>query len=341
MLSEWHPVSGVQLTFPHSRTDWNYMLEEVVECYVQLALEISRRTKLLVVTPNVEETKNILEQHLPLDALQNIVYFSCDSNDTWARDHAFISVKKDEGKEISLMDYRFDGWGGKFDANLDNAINHKLYTAEILNGQYTDCLDFILEGGSIESDGKHTILTTSKCLLNPNRNKDYSKEDIEKRLAEDLGAKNILWLDYGYLAGDDTDSHIDTLARLCPNNTILYVACEDAKDEHYAELKNMEQQLKTFKNTENKPFILKALPMPEPIIFDGERLPATYANFLIMNETVLVPTYKQSEKDELVMRIIQETFKDYEIVGIDCTALIKQHGSLHCATMQYPKGVIN
>ncbi len=341
MLSEWHPVSGVQLTFPHSRTDWNYMLEEVMECYVQLAAEISRRTKLLIVTPKVEETQKILEQHLSPDALQDVVCFSCESNDTWARDHAFISVRNDETKEIFLMDYRFDGWGGKFDAHLDNAINRALHTANLLDGRYVDCLDFTLEGGSIESDGKGTILTTSKCLLNPNRNKDYSKKDIEKRLAEDLGAKNILWLDYGYLAGDDTDSHIDTLARLCPNNTILYVSCEDAKDEHYAELKNMERQLGTFRNAENEPFILKALPMPEPIVFDNERLPATYANFLIMNKTVLVPTYKQAQKDEQSLRIIQEVFKDYEIVGIDCTALIKQHGSLHCATMQYPQGVIS
>ena len=164
---------------------------------------------------------------------------------------------------------------------------------------------------------------------------------MELRLAEDFGVDRVLWLDHGALAGDDTDSHIDTLARLCPHDTILYVRCDDTADEHHAELQAMEQQLQTFQTREGKPYRLLALPLPDAIYDeDGERLPATYANYLVMNTAVLYPTYNQPEKDHAAKAIIQKAFPTHEIVGIDCTALIVQHGSLHCATMQFPKGVV-
>ena len=164
---------------------------------------------------------------------------------------------------------------------------------------------------------------------------------MELRLAEDFGIDRVLWLDHGALAGDDTDSHIDTLARLCPHDTILYVRCDDTADEHYAELRAMEEQLQTFLTREGKPYRLLALPLPDAIYDeDGERLPATYANYLVMNSAVLYPTYNQPEKDRAAKAIIQRAFPTHEIVGIDCTALIVQHGSLHCATMQFPKGVV-
>ena len=164
---------------------------------------------------------------------------------------------------------------------------------------------------------------------------------MELRLEEDFGVDRVLWLDHGALAGDDTDSHIDTLARLCPHDTILYVRCDDTADEHYAELRAMEEQLQTFLTREGKPYRLLALPLPDAIYDeDGERLPATYANYLVMNTAVLYPTYNQPEKDHAAKAIIQKAFPTHEIVGIDCTALIVQHGSLHCATMQFPKGVV-
>lgn len=150
-----------------------------------------------------------------------------------------------------------------------------------------------------------------------------------------------MWLDHGYLAGDDTDSHIDTLARLCPNDTIVYVQCTDAQDEHYTALHQMEEQLKSFRTLQGKPYRLLALPMADCIMADGERLPATYANFLIMNQAVLYPTYHQPEHDAKAKEVLQQAFPGYEIVGVDCRALIKQHGSLHCVTMQYPAGVIS
>lgn len=339
LLAEWFPQSGVQLTWPHAETDWAPMLERVTACYIRLAYEIATRETLLIVHPRPEEVRTLLENRLPRRATDHIRYFACPTNDTWARDHAFLSVVDTAG--IELMDYRFNGWGGKFPASLDNAINRRLSEAGVLCGRYVDRLSFELEGGSIESDGCGTLLTTSQCLLNPNRNPQFSKEEIEGQLREDFGAAHVLWLDHGALAGDDTDSHIDTLARLCPHDTILYVRCADEHDAHYADLQAMERQLQQFRTVEGQPYRLLPLPMPAAIHdSEGQRLPATYANYLVMNSAVLYPTYGQPALDEEAANIIQKAFPRHDIVGVDCLPLIEQHGSLHCATMQYPKGVL-
>ena len=261
------------------------------------------------------------------------------NNDTWARDHGFITLVDDEGG-AKLLDYCFNGWGEKFEAELDNAINRRIYDEGKVKGEYVDCLDFVLEGGSIESDGKGTIFTTSCCLLAPHRNQPMTKDEIEARLKKDLCAERVLWIDYGNLVGDDTDGHIDTLVRIAPNDTLLYIGCDDEADEQYEELKKMEEQLRTFRTLEGEPYKLVKLPTPRPIYDeDSERLPATYANFLIMNGAVLVPTYDQPNLDAEAMKLIGEVFPDREIVGIDCRSVIKQHGSLHCCTMQYPERV--
>jgi len=224
----------------------------------------------------------------------------------------------------------------KFAANHDNLITRNLYMAGIFGDfKHKNCFDFILEGGSIESDGEGTILTTAECLLSYNRN-NLSDEDVEAKLKEYFGLKQVLWLEHGYLAGDDTDSHVDTLARLCDRSTIAYVKCDDENDEHFLELKKMKKELRKFKTSDDRYFRLIPLPMADEVYFDGERLPATYANFLIINGAVLVPTYN-SPKDEIAKVQLQKAFPDREIVGIDCNALIKQHGSLHCVTMQFPK----
>lgn len=307
------------------------MLDEVEECFLNLAREIASRQPLLLVAP---EFPKALEN---FEFKENVFYVECPTNDTWARDHGFISLLNEQ-EEVRLVDFCFNGWGMKFAACKDNLINSQLVKGSLLNGTYQNCRNFVLEGGSIESDGEGTLLTTSLCLLAPNRNDTLDKQEIEDYLKKSFNLKQVLWLDHGYLAGDDTDSHIDTLARLCPDHTICYVQCTDTEDEHYTELKKMEEQLKEFRTLDNEPFRLLGLPMPEAIFDeDGERLPATYANFLIMNDAILYPTYDQPENDRKAACVLQEAFPGKEIVGVDCRALIKQHGSLHCVTMQYPR----
>lgn len=333
--AEWHPQTGVQLTWPHSDTDWADILPEVEACYIEMAREISKREPLLVVAANKDAAQKTLSNALTSEQMKRVSVVEVPTNDTWARDHGFITLLTEEGRVF--LDFRFNGWGQKFASNLDNQINRRLCDLGLLEGMYVGIKGFVLEGGSIESDGKGTILTTSECLLAPNRNEPLEKEDIEQILCRKLGAERVLWLDHGYLAGDDTDSHIDTLARFCPNDTIAYVQCLNPNDEHYDALQHMEEQLKTFRTLNGKPYNLVPLPMAEATYDEeGQRLPATYANFLIMNTAVLMPTYNNMKLDELAKMQLQAAFPDYEIVGIDCRVLIRQHGSLHCCTMQFP-----
>lgn len=334
MPAEWHRLQMVQLTWPHEKTDWNYMLAEVEECYIELAKAISSRTQLLIVAPDTKKVCTMLEKNGA--AMSNITLFECDTNDTWARDHAFITILGDNVPHYA--DFCFNGWGRKFEATLDNAINGKLYDAGIIKGEYEDCTSFVLEGGSIESDGKGTILTTSQCLLAPHRNQPMNKEEIENCLKKMLHAVRVLWLNHGNLIGDDTDGHVDTVARLAPNDTIVYMQCTDESDAQFADLHAMEEEIAALRTADGKPYRMVPLPSPAPIFDeDGERLPATYANFLILNNSVLYPTYAQEKNDKEAAVALGKAFPGYEIVGIDCRALIRQHGSLHCVTMQYPR----
>jgi len=328
--AEWAEQQFVQLTWPHAGTDWAYMLDEVNECFVNIAREIIKRENLLIVCADTDEVEALLSD---ID-LSRVTFVEMPTNDTWARDHGGITVLED-GKPV-VYDFTFNGWGMKFAANHDNLITRNLYMAGIFGDfGHRNCFDFILEGGSIESDGEGTILTTAECLLSYNRN-NLADEDVELKLKEYFGLKQVLWLEHGYLAGDDTDSHVDTLARLCDRSTIAYVKCDDVEDEHYEELRKMKKELRKFKTSDDRYFRLIPLPMADEVYFEGERLPATYANFLIINGAVLVPTYN-SPKDEIAKEQLQKAFPDREIVGIDCNSLIKQHGSLHCVTMQFPK----
>ena len=333
--AEWAPQSGIQLTWPHAGTDWAHMLTEVQACFAAIAREIVQRELLLIVTPEPEEVKKQISATVNM---QNVRFMECETNDTWARDHGAITMLDSEG--TSFLDFMFNGWGLKFASDKDNLITRQAVESGFLNGRYVNRLGFVLEGGSIESDGLGTLLTTSECLLSPNRNGQMSRDEIEDYLCSVFHLKQVLWLDHGYLAGDDTDSHVDTLARLCSPDTIAYVQCTDTQDEHYEALHQMEEQLKTFRTLNGNPYRLLALPMVDKIEEEGERLPATYANFLIMNDAVLYPTYRQPENDQRAKEVLQEAFPEYEIVGIDCRTLIKQHGSLHCVTMQYPAGVL-
>ena len=320
MPAEWEPQSAVQLTWPHEATDWAPILPEITAVYEEMAREIKKREPLIIV------------DDIP-------------HNDTWARDHGFITVEetsdlRPQTSDLILLDFCFNGWGEKFEAGLDNQINKHLFDKGIVKGQYESHLDFVLEGGSIESDGKGTVFTTTCCLMAPHRNQPLTQQEIEARLKEYLGAERIVWINHGSLIGDDTDGHIDTLVRICPDDTLLYTGGDD----DHPDLARMEEELKTLRTLDGRPYRLLKLPLPRPIYekvqsskfkVQSERLPATYANYLVINGAVLVPTYNQPDLDAEAMRIIQQAFPDREIVGIDCCAVIKQHGSLHCCTMQY------
>lgn len=334
--AEWYDQSGVQLTWPHATTDWKRMLTEVQECFVKIAKCIAKRERVLIVVPQMADAK---KQLLAAKVnMENIKFVECATNDTWARDHGALSIITESNTQ--LLDFTFNGWGLKYAADLDNQITRHIFDSGILHGRYVNKLDFVLEGGSIDSDGKGSILTTENCLLSPNRNDEMNKLEIEEYLLRSLHLRRVLWLKHGSLIGDDTDSHIDTLARFCPNDTIAYVQCLDKKDEQYNELKLMEEELKELKTIEKEPYRLLPLPLPSPIYNEGMRLPATYANFLVINGAVLYPTYNQPNNDNKAFDILQTAFPGYEIFGIDCRSLIKQHGSLHCVTMQYPKTVL-
>ena len=328
--AEWEPQEAMVITWPHENTDWTPILDSITSVYLEMAREIAKRQRLVVVCGgDVGKLRVMLADSLPVDILANIEIVSCPTNDTWTRDHGFISLLSGSGRQ--LLDFRFNGWGEKFAAEKDNAINS--YLAGTIAGEYVDRLDFVLEGGSIESDGEGTLLTTSQCLLAPNRNY-MQREDIERRLKEWLAVDRVLWLDYGNLIGDDTDGHIDTIARFAPNHTILYIGTDNKEDAQYEDLKQMECQLQEL--SQDYGYRLLRLPTPDPIVVDGERLPATYANFVILNGAVLIPLYMQPEKDSEAIGIISTAFPDREIVGIDSRAVIHQHGSLHCCTMQIP-----
>jgi agmatine/peptidylarginine deiminase len=328
---EWAEQEYIQLTWPHAASDWAPYLDEAVACFKEIAKAVIQYGKLIIVCVNTAEVKTVLKD---LD-LNRISFFEINTNDTWARDHGGITVFED-GKGI-IHDFMFNGWGLKFASNYDNLITRQLYT-KLLSTKYgySNQLNFVLEGGAIESDGEGTILTTAECMLSPNRNGGSTQKEIEQYLKKTFGPERVLWLNNGYLAGDDTDSHIDTLARFCSADTIAYVQCNDEADEHFQALKLMETELKNFKTKQGKPYKLIPLPMADYVEFEGERLPATYANFIIINGAVLVPTYK-SFTDKTALDALKTAFPDREIIGIDCSVLIKQHGSLHCVTMQYPK----
>ena len=333
--AEWEAQDGVLMAWLHEGTDWVYMLDDVRPVFVEIIRHITRFERVLLTAPNAAAAMEVLAA-AGID-LSKTTVCEMPNNDTWTRDFGPITVIYNH--QPVLLDFGFNGWGLKFSANHDNLINKRLKEQGAF-GPNLKTIGLIMEGGSIESDGLGTILTTSQCLLSPNRNPQLDKSEIEQAMASLLGTRRILWLNHGWLAGDDTDSHIDTLARICPDNTIVYQACDKPLDEHFQELKLMEAELHAFRAPDGSPYRLLALPWPKAR-FDEQahRLPVTYANFLVINGAVLVPTY-QDDNDPGAMECIGKAFPGREIIGIDCLALIEQHGSLHCVTMQLPAGVL-
>ena len=305
--AEWERQRALLVAYPHQESDWLPYLDEIRSFYDEFITIVSRYQEVIVLS---EEKLSFTNSKYPI----HIVPIS--TNDTWVRDYGPITVKE-KGK-TKLLDFIFNGWGLKYPANLDNLVNRRLFA--------TKKLGFVLEGGSIDSNGEGVLLTTSRCLLEANRNPHLNKAQIETYLKQTLGANTILWLDHGYLEGDDTDGHIDMLARFVAPDTLAYVGCDDPKDPHFKELQKMKEQLQSFG------YNLVELPWVHPIYYQGQRLPATYANFVIINGAVLVPQYGDP-KDKEAIKTLTSCFPNRDVIGVDATILIRQGGALHCCSM--------
>lgn len=335
LLPEWHPQWGVMLAWPHADTDWQPLLGSAERSYSAIAKAILTRQNLLLLCRDQQHEahiRNLLGNDI---ASQRLHCRHLDYNDTWVRDYGPLTVSEIgsgiPANALSLRDFTFNGWGNKFTADADNRVTQQLgWTVPV------ETVPLVLEGGSVDINSRGQLLTTRQCLLNPNRNPTLDQATIEAALRQHLGASAIWWLEHGDLEGDDTDAHIDTLARFCNDDTIAYVQCQRPEDSHYPALRRMEQELQHLADTER----LSLLPLPLPAAqYDdqGQRLPATYANFLIINGAVLVPTY-QCDTDAEALRLLDAAFPQHEVVGIPCLPLIQQHGSLHCVTMQLAAG---
>ncbi|TDO12596.1 MULTISPECIES: agmatine deiminase family protein [Halomonas] len=337
LLPEWHPQDAVQLTWPAPDSDWGPLLERIEATLEAMVVAIARYQAVLVAVPDAVTRSHLGHRFACLGvdpARLSLVIAAAD--DTWARDHGPIGVTRDD--EPLLLDYIFTGWGGKFEAARDNTLTRRL--ADV--GTFAcpvEARDLVLEGGAIDTDGEGTLLTTEACLLNPNRNPGLDRPAIEARLKAELGITRVLWLANGHLQGDDTDGHVDTLVRFCDPATLAYVRCDDPHDPHYPALAAMEDEVRNLRRADGVPYRLVPLPWPrarhDPV--DGHRLPATYANFLIINGAVLVPVYGDAA-DSRALATLGEAFPGHDVIPIDCLSVIRQHGSLHCLTMQLPQG---
>ncbi len=335
---EWHPQDAILVTWPHEHSAWHYMLQDVEEVYLDLVTKLSHYQPVIIQTHDSINLERIVKQlDLQSADISHCYFVNSNSNDTWARDHGPITLISED--ETLALNFSFNGWGNKFESQLDDQLNQILQSKNVIPAMKK--IEWVLEGGSIECDGNGTLLTTTQCNLNQNRNGVVNVNDLNEQLTQWFGSDQILWLKSGELEGDDTDAHIDTLARFTPNNTIIFQGCQRQDDSHFESLQTMKQELENLKNTQGNPYKLVELPLPEPkYASDGHRLPATYANFLITNKLVLVPIY-QDKSDQSALALIQEAFPDHFVQGIDALPLIEEHGSLHCITMQLPRGSIN
>ncbi len=325
LIAEFEKQSFTQIIFPHKKTDWLEYLSDAEETFINIIQAIQKHQKCFIICSDITYVKSKFLDH------HNLYFVEYETNDTWARDCSALCVE--DNKEIKLLDFTFNAWGNKFASKKDDAMSQEMKNIYL---QDLEKLDFVLEGGAVESNGDGIILTTSICMLNQNRNPHLDPIEITQALHSFFGGDKILYLEHAYLSGDDTDSHIDTLVRFVDKQTIMYVQCEDTKDEHYKELYLMQKELMQIAHEYQLSLI--ALPMPEAIYFKEERLPATYANFLFVNDAVLVPIYGVKE-DTKALSIFKKTFTQREITPIDCSTLIKQHGSLHCVSMNFASGV--
>jgi len=339
LIPEFAPQSGVILTWPHVDSDWRDRLDDIEPVYLEISRVISRYERVLVICYDPPHEQHVSEQlrqaGIPASAVRCV---PVPTNDTWVRDYGPISVAVDN--RLQLLDFTFNGWAGKYAASRDNQVSRVLFDRGVFNVPDLVNHAFVLEGGSIDTDGNGTLLTTTRCLLESTRNPGMDKQALEACFREVLGVERTLWLDHGMLRGDDTDGHVDMLARFCSPHVIAYLQCTDPDDEHHEALSAMERQLREFTTHDGTPYTLCPLPMPQPVYSgDGKPLPASYANFLVINHAVLAPVYNDAA-DSQALAVLQDCFPGREVVAINCLPLIQQYGSLHCATMQLPEGVL-
>lgn len=331
--AEWEPQAAVIIAWPDPDGDFIHF-DAVEETYRFIATTISQSQPLLILCRHDAQRRQIGSQ---LAGCENIFYLTADYHDIWLRDTVFLTRESDGRGE--LLNFQFNGWGKKYPYEDDNALNRKLLRDGIFKGVDATEINFVLEGGSLESDGQGTLLSTADCLFNPNRNPGHTAEEISRRLKQYFGAERILWLHQPHLAGDDTDAHIDTLARFTSPGCIAYTCCLDNTDPHFSSLKHMEEQLQAFRTDSGLPYELIPLPLPQAIHGPiGQRLPANYANFLIINDAVMVPVY-DDPVDQTAISRLADCFPNRRIIATPCRPLIEQYGSLHCMAMQFPATV--
>jgi agmatine/peptidylarginine deiminase len=339
--AEWEPQSAVLIAWPNADTDWADRLAEVEETYIALVAAIVRFQRVLVCVAD-DDVETYAEMRLRSNRvdMDRVRFVTVAYDDTWLRDSGPITLIESglrDGAGFRLLDFRFTGWGGKFDASDDDRLVERLHEQGQFRGSAREAIDFALEGGAIETDGEGTLLTTWRCLHE--RHPDASREELTGRLAGWLRQERVLWLDHGALEGDDTDAHVDTLARFAARDAIVFQACDDPTDSHFAGLQAMAAEIAALRTRDGQPYRLFPLPWPHPILDGGRRLAASYANFLVINGAVLMPAYGD-QADDAAVAVLARAFPDREIVQVPCRPLIWQNGSLHCITMQLPEGLV-
>ena len=328
LLPEWHPQSSLLMVWPHGFSAWASRLEAITQTYLIMAEAIAEQQSLTIICQD-EALKKTIQKQLPK---KNVSYYIIPTNDTWIRDFGPLSLANYTQQQ--LLNCQFNGWGNKYAHHLDNQVSEHLYEAGAFSHCYMRTSHIVLEGGSIDYDGRGTLITTSHCNRNPNRRLTMDKTAISEQIKSLLGIETIFWLKEGLLEGDDTDGHVDTLARFCNETTLAYTACDDETDSQYGVLHAMEEELRAFKNTSGESYQLIALPIPKPLYNEeGQRLPATYANFQILNESVLIPIY-DDPMDAVVLERLSQAFPERSLIPIDSRVLLQEGGMVHCALMQ-------
>ncbi len=325
------------MTWPHAGGDWGGQLAAAYAASADIGAKITRYQMLLSVCRSRRHVQLVgrLLRRSGAD-MARALFCIADSNDCWTRDHGPLTTLS--GNRPVLNDFDFNGWGGRFPCALDTAITSHLFRQQVFGGASINPQCLVLEGGAVETDGCGTLLATRSSILSRHRNPGKDPSQVERTLRDTLGFRRILWLDHGHLSGDDTDGHIDTLARFAAPDTILYSSAPAGDDDH-EQLAAMHLQLRGFRTVDGRPYRLLALPFPGVRRdVSGRRLPASYANFLIINRALLAPTYGVRQ-DLDAIALFRQAFPRRDILAVDCRPLIQQNGSLHCLTVQLPRQV--